>query len=271
MKKILLGFLILIVVVIAAVPFIAPLLDVQISYSDMYHWIVPKKKKKADPKPENTEPPKTFEAQKCDETPDIDKFPVTPLNGKVYQGDKTADVIFKSGQARVIGDRIQLKLFSSEGRASCKDTNADGSIPEDYTLVMSLPKAESDSGTKLFKFVWDLAGNKLDYYYGTSKAISSLTAASAPTSAASTPSSAPAASTAENPMAKNKQLIQGYLADFSLEAKAGGKAKGKAILCFAQPSPNAPSSKPAGYEDDESFPLGFRHAIAGNFEVEFCP
>lgn len=268
MKKVLIGIPVVLVGLVAAVPFVATLADVQISYNDMYHWVVPKAKKKSEARPEVDTPPKTFDAQKCDELLDLNKFPDTQLNGKLYQGDKASDVIFKSGQARIKGDQVELKFFSSEARVSCKDTDTNGTVPQDFTLVLNLSKSELDSKKQeaAFKFGWDLFGKQpLDFYYVAPGA----PAMSAP--AASTPASTSAPATAANPM--TKQLIAGLVGNIALDAKAGGKVKGKGILCFAQPSPEAkPIPKPADYEEGDALPPeGLRHAIAGNFEIEFCP
>ena len=263
MKKVLIGIPVVLVGLVAAVPFAATLADVQISYTDMYHWVVPKEKKKSEVRPEVDVPPKTFDAAKCDELLDLNKFPDTQLNGKLYQGDKATDAIFKSGQARVKGEQVELKFFSSEARQSCKDTDANGAVPQDFTLVLMLSKAELDGKKQeaAFKFGWDLFGKQpLDYYY------------MAPGAAAmSAPASTSAPATSANPM--TKQLIAGLVGNVSLDAKAGGKVKGKGILCFAQPSPEAkPIPKPADYEEGDALPPeGLRHAVAGNFEIEFCP
>jgi hypothetical protein len=260
-KKFLIGVPIVLVGLVASIPFLAPLADIEITYTDMYHMVVPKQKKKVAVRPENEAPPKTFDAQKCDELLDLNKFPDTQLNGKLYQGDKETDAIFKSGQARVKGDRVELKFFSSEGRATCKDTDANGATPQDFTLVVSISKAELDAKKDTFKFGWDLFGTQpLDYYYIAPGAAPSST----PTSAASAPA------TTMNPM--SKQLLAGLVGNITLEEKAGGKVKGKGIMCFAQPSPNAaPASKPADWEEGDPLPpVGLRHAVAGNFEIDFC-
>jgi hypothetical protein len=266
LKKILIGVPLVLVGLVAAVPFLASLADVTLTYENMYQWVVPKTKKKAEPKPEVEAPPKTFDAQKCDESLDLNKFPDTQLNGKLYQGDKAVDVIFKSGQARVKGDQVELTFFSSDVRASCKNTDASGAVPQDFTLVVRVGKAdlEAKKEAAAFMFGATLFGKQpLDYYYTAPNA----TPMSAPATPAST--SAPAAST--NPMFK--QLITGLVGNLSFEAKAGSKVKGKGILCFAQPSPEAkPIPKPADFEEGDLLPpTGLRHAVAGNFEIEFCP
>jgi hypothetical protein len=271
LKKVLIGVPVVLVGVVAAIPFLAGLADVTITYENMYHWVVPKTKKKAEPRPETEAPPKTFDAQKCDDALDLNKFPDTQLNGKLYQGDKAVDVIFKSGQARVKGDRVELKFFSSEGRASCKDTDANGATPQDFTLVVSVAKGdlETKKEAAAFMFGATLFGKQpLDYYYTAPGAGAAMPASTPATSA---PASTPAPATAMNPM--TKQLVAGLVGNVSFEEKAGSKVKGKGILCFAQPSPEAkPFPKPADYEEGDLLPpTGLRHAIAGNFEIEFCP
>lgn len=245
--KILLVLVLLAVVLLGAAPWVTPLFGITLTYESMLAWIFSSEEGKIAP-PKNPllegEAPKSFDPKGCDELLDLNKFPDTPLNGKLYKGKEAVDVVFKSGQARFQGEALELKLFSSNERPTCQETKADGSSPDDITLVLRLSKSELDKGEgAAFKYGWDLFGEQpLEYYYivGGSEV---------------------------------KEPLAGLVGSVSVDPKAGGKVKGKGIICFAHPDPNAPPPpKPEGYEEgDDLPPAGFRHAVAGNFEIDFCP
>jgi hypothetical protein len=248
LKKVLLGLLLLVIAAVGLGPLIAGLFGVNISYSELPKLIginTTEKKEAVKNALLEGEIPKSFDAAKCDELLDLNKFPDTTFNGKAYAGGKSADVVFKAGQARLKGDFVELQLFSSESRASCSPTKADGSAPDDVTLTVQLEKKRFDekAAAAAFTFGWDMAGAQpLTYEY-----------------------SAGGASV--------KEPLAGLVGGLSLEAKPGGAVKGKAILCFAHPDPNAPPpAKPADYEEGDPLPpAGLRYAMAGNFTAEFCP
>lgn len=248
MKKVLLGLLGLVVVGLATFPYIAGLFGVNIGYDQLLKIVglntTPKKEAPRNALAEG-EVPKSFDAAKCDELLDLGKFPDTVMNGKVFRDNKATDAVFASGQARIKDGWVELSLFSSTERASCAATKADGSPVDDVTLTIRVQKEQLDQkgDQAALKYGWDLFGKQpLEYSYLVGGA-------------------------------EVKEPLAGLVGGISLDAKAGGKVKGKGILCFAHPNPNAPPPpKPSDYEEGDPLPpVGDRYAVAGNFSLEFCP
>jgi hypothetical protein len=182
--------------------------------------------------------PKSFDAKKCDELLDLAKFPATPMNGKLYSGGKEQDFVVKGGQARIKGDILEIKLFSAE-RAGCAEAG-DGTA---VTLKLNKSEIDTKGDKAALTYGWDRFGKQpLEYFYGAAGA-------------------------------ETKEPLAGLVGGLSVEAKEGGKVKGKGILCFAHPDASAaPIPQPADYEEGDPLPpAGLRHALAGDFVADFCP